>query len=160
MNFQELMQKMAELDQPIAENDNVQEETIDECGMDMSPSMSSKPEQQDSVTMNISMNGSGKGGIRDILDILRNIEGEEDNEMDMPVVIKPMGGMDMGIEKEELANSPDEVYGTVGDVIPSGNDLHASHDSYSDKPYRGDNPMAVESIKTRLDTLYQEIKGR
>lgn len=158
MNFQELMQRMAELDQPIAENDSVQEDTIDECGMDMPSSMPSKPEQQDSVTMNISMNGSGKGGIRDILDILRNLEGEEDNEM--PVVIKPMGNMGMGIEKEELANSPDEAYGSVSDVIPSGDDLHASKDSYSDKPYRGDNPMAVESIRTRLDTLYQEIKGR
>ena len=38
-----------------------------ECG-DMAPQMSA-PKQSDSVTMNVSMNGSGAGGIKDLLDI-------------------------------------------------------------------------------------------
>jgi hypothetical protein len=107
--------------------------------------------------MSVNMSGSGQGGIRDLLDILGNLE-KKDAGGDMPIMIKPMG-MDMSMEKEDLANSPDEVYGDVGDVTATGNDLHSKG---IERPAvaGGGNPMAVESIITRLDSLYQEIKSR
>ena len=50
--------------------------------------------------------------------------------------------------------------GTDNFPIDTGDDLHKPKDSYSDKPYRGDNPMALEGIKNRLDTLYNNIKNQ
>lgn len=162
MNFQELMQRMVDLDQPTTEEtteDILQDSDVEECGM--SPGPMSNPGQQDSVNMSVNMSGSGQGGIRDLLDILGNLE-KKDAGDDMPIMVKPMGmdiGMNMGMEKEELANSPDEVYGDVSDVTATGNDLHSKG---IEKPAvaGGGNPMAVESIITRLDSLYQEIKSR
>ena len=61
-------------------------------------------------------------------------------------------------EVEEFINSPDEKYAPVAAVTASGDDLHRSKDSYSDKPYRGDNPM--ESLKTKLESLYNDLKSR
>jgi hypothetical protein len=97
MNFNELFQKMRELDQPVGEelkggqkkldvdkdgdieaddlkdlrDKKVDEELVDECGMG---SMTSPEGQQDNVNMSVNMSGSGSGGIRDLLDILRNLE--------------------------------------------------------------------------------------
>jgi hypothetical protein len=61
---------------------------------------------------------------------------------------------------DEYANSPDVAMGTDNFPIDTGDDLHKPKDSYSDKPYRGDNPMALEGIKNRLDTLYNNIKNQ
>ena len=116
--------------------------------------------------MNISMNGSGSGGIRDLMDILRNLEKDgpdhhdHDDELDLKI-----GGPALMMKKEpvlgdEYSNSPDVQMGQDNFPIDHGDDLHKSKDSYSDKPYRGDNPMALESIKTRLDSLYNNVKSR
>ena len=207
MNFQELMARIAELDQPVQESekakqdydgdgeiesgkdeymgsrdkaikqamnkkdesldqlaDEVQQE-MDECGMGPM-SMPSMNKQQDTVSMNISMNGSGSGGIRDLMDILRNLEKDgpdhhdHDDELDLKI-----GGPALMMKKEpvlgdEYSNSPDVQMGQDNFPIDHGDDLHKSKDSYSDKPYRGDNPMALESIKTRLDSLYNNVKSR
>ena len=103
MNFNELFQKMRELDAPVAEelkggqkkldvdkdgdieaddlkdlrDKKVDEEVVDECGMGPMSGMSQG--QQDNVNMSINMNGAGPGGIRDLLDILRNIEQGSDD---------------------------------------------------------------------------------
>lgn len=206
MNFQELMQRLADLDQPIKEEDKqaskdydgdgevesgkdeylgskdkaikkamgkqdesldqladeVQQE-MDECGMGPM-SMPSMNKQQDNVSMNVSMNGSGSGGIRDLMDILRNLEkgdiGHDDHSGDdeiMPgisiVKKEPMIG-------DEYANAPDVELGADNFPIDTGNDLHRPKDSFSDKPYRGDNPMALESLKNRLNVLYNDIKNQ
>lgn len=164
MNFNDLYKKIASLDTPVSEN---VESTVEECGMPPTASMPA-PKQSDSVTMNVSMNGSGAGGIRDLMSILKSIEdGDEekmsdfelddkdDDGMDMPLIIKTHKAGDM-IEKEAFANSPDEQYGSTADVTPSGDDLHKSKGAYV-KAAGGDNPMA---IKTRLESLYQEIKNR
>jgi hypothetical protein len=43
-----------------------------------------QPKQQDSVTMSINMNGNGSGGIRDLMNILKNIEQEmPSNDVDV-----------------------------------------------------------------------------
>lgn len=211
MNFQELMARMVELDQPVQESDKADkdydgdgeiesgkdeymgakdkaikqamskkdesldvladelEQDMDECGMGPM-SMPSMNKQQDNVSMNVSMNGSGSGGIRDLMNILRNLENGDDSmdhdhgdhDMDPPGIDMP--GM-MVMKKEpvlgdEYANSPDVQVGQDNFPIDHGDDLHKSKDSYSDKPYRGDNPMALESYKTRLHSMYEDIKNR
>jgi hypothetical protein len=153
MNFQELMQRMAELDQP------VQEEKLDveeECGMGPGPMSMSSPGQQDSVNMSVNMSGSGSGGIKDLLDILRNLEKDDGMGDEMPIMIKSLGD---GVEQEALANSPEETYGDVADVTATGDDLH-SKGLEAPAANGGGNPMAMESLTTRLSNLYQEIKSR
>jgi hypothetical protein len=220
MNFEQLFQKMRELDQPVQEadkadkdydgdgevesgkdeymgsrdkaikkatdeNDETKEsldqladevqQDMDECGMGPMSMPSSMNKQQDTVSMNVSMNGSGSGGIRDLMDILRNLEDgpshSHDHDMEPSMDIGP--DMDIGMptpklmisKKEpilgdEYANSPDVQMGQDNFPIDTGDDLHKPKASYSDKPFRGDNPMAVESIKNRLDSLYNNIKNQ
>lgn len=159
MNFNDLYRKIASFDTPVSESADVQ---VDECGGPMPP-MPSAPKQTDSVTMNVSMNGSGAGGIKDLLDILKNIE-EKDEEIDlekevdgmeMPMIVKSHEAVEE-LEQEALANSPNELYGSTDEVLPSGDDLHKSKDAYP-KAAGGDNPM---NLKARLESLYQEIKNR
>lgn len=218
MNFQDLMRKMVELEQPVSEENKadkdydgdgevesekdevwgsrmkaakkagkMEEEVVDECGMpgmdNMPSGMMGAPKQQDSVSMNVSMNGSGAGGIRDLMSILRNIEhGEEGHgsEMDieperfgdgdMDVIVQKHGGMEKGIEiDDDFANQPDEMYGNMDSVTGTGNDIH-SKGKEAPKVNGGGNPMPVESgktyklpsgdLKVRLESLYQEIKSR
>lgn len=194
MNFQELLQRISQLDQPVNEEPNegnafsgaldaardsgkdefevdgktfkVKEDEVDECGMDMGPGNPMK--QQDNVSMNVSMNGSGSGGIKDLLDILRNIENGSGSEGDLEKMIGVMSHPDneplIGDETtvDEFANSPadtgmaDPVYAPADAATPSGDDLHRAHGAYP-AAQRGDNPMA---IRERLETLYQEIKAR
>lgn len=59
-------------------------------------------------------------------------------------------------ENESYANSPDEKVSAYRD--PAGDDLHKRKSSYSDKPFRGDNPMAVENLRSDLAKLYKQIK--
>ena len=118
MNFNELFQKMRELDRPVGEElkggqkkldvdkdgdiegddladlrakKEVDEDVVDECGM--SP-MSTSQSQQDNVNMSINMSGSGSGGIRDLMNILRDLDGNSDGGMDdeMGVIIDKMSG--------------------------------------------------------------------
>ena len=190
MNFNELFQKMRELDQPVTEEPNegnafsgaldaakdagkdefevdgktfqVKEDDVEECGMGPMPSMNQ--EQQDTVTMNLSMNGSGSGGIRDLLDILKNIDGEDGGEEQLGKLMGKMGKEpiigDADMPMDEYANSPDEAYGTVGDVTPTGNDLH-SKGAEAEKVNGGGNPFGVdEDLVNRLASMYESIKLR
>lgn len=128
-----------------------------ECGGDMPPSPQLQ-KQDDQVSMTVNMSGSGSGGIKDILDILRNIEsgsndhhmGDDDDDGEIMII-------DDEPEMEEYANTPEEKYSTLRSIIRSGDDMHKSKQSYSDKPYHGDNPMAV---KEKLESLYKFVKSR
>lgn len=213
MNFQELMARMAELDQPVRESEKAEKDydsdgeiespkdevwgsrakaaaksgtpfkeenvektfeqgieeiadEMDECG-GMMGSMSTPSKQQDNVSMNVSMNGSGSGGIRDLMNILRNLEqghdhSDDDSDKDGGLLIK--NPMSLGAEPvlgDDYANSPNAQVATDNQFpVDHGNDLHKPKSSYSDKPYRGDNPMAVEGIKNRLHTMYEQMKNQ
>jgi hypothetical protein len=202
MNFNELFQKMRELDAPVAEelkggqkkldvdkdgdieaddlkdlrDKKVDEDLVDECGMDM-PSMGA-PKQQDNVSMNISMNGSGPGGIRDLMDILRDIEnGPGDDSMDdeMGVIINKMAGDKgdrevplIGMDEAEAggfdqaSTTPDPKIAPTSAAFPKGNDIHSKGGNEMPKAHGGGNPytMAAENLIPRLSSLYQEVKSR
>ena len=60
---------------------------------------------------------------------------------------------------EDYANEPEEEYMGIDAVLPSGDDLHKSKQSYP-ATAGGDNPMNVESIKDRLYAALNEKKGK
>jgi hypothetical protein len=202
MNFNELFQKMRELDQPVIEEPNEgnaygqavqnttpgeeikidgkgtgdikrEEVVTDECGMGPMGQMNA---QQDNVNMSVNMNGAGAGGIRDLLDILKNLDGgsgEHGDAHDLGDLIDKMDGPDMpapvsmkkpivvgdDMPVDEFANEPDEMYAPVQAVTPTGNDIHSKGAEFP-KVNGGGNPMAMESLVSRLDSLYQEVKSR
>ncbi len=150
---------------------------LKECGANMMPQAGAAK----SVTMNVTMNASSGEGIRELLGVLSNFESTSSDgpaPMEMPMVMNPTSGhsldkgpvgaddsmgdtmddsgeSDMGDFEEDYANSPDEDYGTVGDVInPPSDDLNSPHQSYKNNPLGGDNKMA-ENIAQRLLAQYK-----
>ena len=162
MNFEELMKKMKSIDEG---------QSVEECGS-MPIGIGSPPEQQDNVTMNVSMNGSGAGGIRDLMSILKNIEGggQEHDHTDilvgepseqepiMGAMVQAMGnehGMGEEYENSVEGGSEPEVYG-IDAVTQTGDDL-ASKGEEEPKVNGGGNPMQ-EALVSRLAQMYDEIK--
>lgn len=159
MNFSELYNRIR----------SIEEGTVTECG-DMPMAISSLSgghnEQQDNVTMNVSMNGAGKGGIRDLMDLLKNIEdvqsGGDHDGVDVLLTApgeEEFGGAEEEHEMgEEYANSPEEVTHDVDAVTATGDDL-ASKGKEAPKMNGGGNPMQ-ESLAAKLHELYNEVKSR
>jgi hypothetical protein len=176
MNFHELTQRLR-----IIENGGVAE-----C-MPIplpTPMHSEPPKQQDNVTMNVSMNGSGAGGIKDLMNILRNIEhgglGQDDDSDKDPMFTEPhhVGSMDAifgdmeeasepitGSEvdddkdQEEYANRPDRTTYNIDTITRHGDDIHSKGDIKRLKVSGGENPLQ-ESLVEKLSNLYNEIKLR
>jgi hypothetical protein len=171
MNFYDLSAKLRAID----------ESTVAECG-DMMPMIAHAPQQSDSVTMNVSMNGSGAGGIKDLMDILRNIEQAADDQEE-PMVAEPhsmAGDVDVVLDTDEDmladpnkqqggAGAGDESYGNsapggsdarrfdVDAVTRTGNDMHSKGDVKRLRVNGGENPLQ-EGLVERLTAMYQEIK--
>lgn len=152
MNFEELSKKLK----------SIEEGSVEECGMPMMPG---SPKQSDSVTMNISMNGSGAGGIKDIIDILKNIEhGGSDmhgpRDDDDEVVVGSPKGIEVHTD-EEFGNSLDGASDTeefpLDVMFRKGNDL-ASKDAEALKVNGGGNPMQ-EALIRKLSEHYNSIKN-
>ena len=149
MNFKDLMTKL----QHIEENTE-----INECGGEESHT------QADSTTMSVSMNGSGKGGIRDLMNILRNIESGETEPSHNKTDHALFGDGEEMEADESYENSVDggseaNVYG-IDAVTVTGNDMH-SKGKEAPKQAGGGNPWNVsEELTTRLRTLYNEVKLR
>lgn len=161
----------------------VDESFIEGCGMDMPGSMMGMrtPPQQDSVSMNLSMNGAGANGIRDLMDILRNLDGDEGGQMDlempgmdhghdgmdseMPIIMKALGGDqgNSGHDEEERMPLGDEMYYGIDAVTQpqGGGDLNRPKQTFP-KVAGGDNPMQpmAERIAEQLRGLYSDIKLR
>lgn len=161
--------------------EKVDEEVVDECGMmggmeNMPSGMMGQPKQQDSVTMNVSMNGAGAGGIRDLLNVLKDIQdGDEGHaEPDADNMGGPsdhdadnMGGDDMGMGADTLlkknidsmagaidddfANGapgdPGPKIGSMGMMTHDGDDLHKEKRAYP-KAADGDNAMQLKGEQT------------
>ena len=152
--------------------------TVEECGaMPMSsPVMSSQ--QGTPVTMNISLNASGKDNVDELMALLKGaglspqaapaMGPSEPPDMGAlrAMVMKPeMPDMDdeddeIEVSKEEWDNSPEEQY---GDHETMTKDLSGgiNRQKKQFKPAaKGDNPMAVESVKERLWAALNEKKAK
>ena len=181
MNFQDLLAKIKKIDEDeelltAANAPTPTETSVEECGMDMMPmGHMSAPKQSDSVTMNVSMNGSGAGGIRDLLNVLKDIQdgpehdvhgadnGDGDGEYDILI------GEPEEESYEETVNdggfgsattNPDETTLNINSILPTGDDMH-SKGGEAEKVNGGGNPMNVsESLVKQLAAHYESIKGR
>ena len=150
MNFADLYKKLQAIEEnaPVAPV-HTDSPGVEECGGMMSP----RPEQQDNVTMNVSMNGSGKGGIRDLMAILKNIEdsgptpGNHDHEHDMIVGMEDF--------KNSMADASGQHTMGIDAVTATGDDMH-SKGMEAPKVNGGGNPMQ-EEISQRLQKMYQTM---
>jgi hypothetical protein len=155
MNFQDLYKKIRSIDEntevPVIEpmpvvdasgGAGASDESVGECGM-MPPmgamAPNTPPPQQDTVSMNVSMNAQGAGGIRDLMNVLKDIQDgpdhgpadaltgqphpaeiDADPELDITMpdrhddeeadVQVVHVGNDDELEKEAFVNEPDEQY--------------------------------------------------
>jgi hypothetical protein len=87
MNFNDLMAKMRELDQPVPETIQapVQEAPVDECG-DMSPApmgMDSKPDTPP-PSMSVNINAQGMDDIGELMKLLTKVNPDMINQKDAP----------------------------------------------------------------------------
>lgn len=105
----------------------------------------------------------------DVVNLIRKLAGMDtvETEMPMPAVVDaiPVDAEEVPMDQEEpdfevaeerdieYTNTPREETAGLDAAIPSGNDMHRAKKSYSDKPYRGDNPMAVE------DSLWESYES-
>ena len=85
----------------------------------------------------------------------------------------PFGDDEEGSEEDDeeneafgnSVNGSEPEYGGIDDVVRDGDDLNKPKKSFSDKPYRGDNPMATEGtdlraqIRAELLRRLNEAKG-
>ena len=119
------------------------------------------PAQSDSVTMNVSMNGSGDGGIRDLMNILKGIENVGEPHADHDAVDVVFGG-EMEPEMEAFANSMAGASGQQTFPQSAVTDI-GSNSGRGDHEVRkangGGNPynQVSEELVNRLSNLYQEI---
>jgi len=148
------------------------EKGMEECGMPGMGGMPSgmmgmgSPKQPDSVSMNLSMNANGAGGIRDLMDILRNLEnGDHSHEMphDMPgeadAIVVGMGE-EQGAGFGQATTEPNTHTYDVDTMTGMGNDIHSKGEEFA-KVNGGGNAMTVsETLVNRLSSLYQEVKLR
>ena len=139
---------------------------VEECGM---PVAIGGPAPQDNhVTMNISMNGTGSDGVRNLMNILKDIENGEtkphmghEHEPEAPL----MGSMvrAMGQEEDVGEEYENSMYGHDGttefgmDAITQTGDDLASQGKGALKHNGGENPMH-ESLVNRLSQMYAAIK--
>jgi hypothetical protein len=169
MNFQDIYNKIKALDETqdlpsssVATDQELYDTDVEECGMpgmtNMPSGMMGSPKQQDNVTMNVSMNGSGAGGIRDLMSILKDLEGGQSRgDKDMIIGVGETGS-DGGFG--DATTSPNQRTAPISAVVPTGNDIH-SKGAEAEKVNGGGNPFNVdESLVARLSTLYTEVKSR
>lgn len=136
---------------------------IDECG-DMPGALMQSPGQSDSVNMSVNMNGSGAGGIRDLMAILKNIEdagaddGTSGDDADTLFgIAEPEVSMDLD---DSFANEPQPEVAGIDAVTPTGDDMHSKGEE-AEKANGGGNPMGLdEALVAKLQNHYDEVKLR
>ena len=152
MNFTELYKKIDALDKGI-------DTQINECACDeMGPEH--QPKQQDNVNMNITINGQGSGGIRDLMDILRNIDTSgEPQHHDKPL----QGSSDVMVSEPSIEHEPVRI--DLGDeqlipeMEPAVIELEPTEevmdDSYANSVEGGSNPkkFGIEAVIGMGDDL-------
>ena len=173
MNFTDLYKKITNIDNGLNESELV------ECPCEEGPM--AHPKQQDSVNMNVSINGQGANGIRDLMDILKNIdkvdgsekhdilvgepeqtEPDQDDSDEVVFDIEPTHDDEEPLMTDDYENSPigasdAAVYG-ISAVTAMGDDLF-SKGKGAKKANGGENPWNVdESLINHLNSLYEQVK--
>lgn len=187
MNFKDLAERLHAIEKGsnTLNNDGL---PVEECGDMPTPAMASieheKPSQPDNVTMNVSMNGSGAGGISDLMKILRNIEAGEEELAAEPEIAEPheLGDIDGVLAGEELkvqeageetvvghdvdhdkdhsiANRPDRTTYNIDTITRHGDDIHSKGDVKRLKVNGGENPLQ-EGLVSKLMDHYNQVKSR
>ena len=113
MNLQDLMTRLKSIEEnapPVAPV-HTDETPTEECGMPIAVG-EMNPRQQDNVTMNVSMNGTGAGGISDLMKILRNIEQSDNADPHQHDVSKMFAQPG---HAEPLIGQEEEMEETIGD---------------------------------------------
>jgi hypothetical protein len=183
MNLQDLMTKLRGIEEgaevaPVHTDASADSEGIiiggPMGGMLGGMSQPEQPKQQDSVTMNVSMNGAGSEGIKDLMSILRNIETGQSAHHDAEHNHEePMLGDDnfeetMGDNGQTFGNSAHGDSGThvhgVDVVTATGDDMHSKggsnpHHSPGNNTLR-QSTTVHEGLVDKLQNLYNEIKTR
>lgn len=115
MDFLNLYKKIQSLDEGLSQGNMMPQATsappsqpVNECGAMGECGMSPEPQkQQDSVSMSVNMNANGAGGIRDLMDILKNIEKQVDTpdfDHDSDDIVIGAPNMDIDEIESEVAN--------------------------------------------------------
>lgn len=174
MNFQDLLTKLQQIDQPTTGDQPTTEDAALECGMP-GPSMTSTPDTPP-PSMSINLNAQGLDNIEELMALIKAVNPSMDTPMSPSISVEPMKMLPMDIDHEdereetdEWANTPDTDVKDADSVLIKGDDLHKAKKSFSGKPYRGDNPMAAgayeskeqlrASIKEELSRRLSEAKG-
>ena len=156
MNFNELYRKIAAIDkQPTSD-------IAETCGMSpMSSPMSSPMPQQDNVNMNVNMSGSGAGGIRDLMAILKNIEDGDQQQVSPSIAggLEISGDMD-STGGDELAQMLRLTGQDDGSDNMSDKEMIPGNDNSSDGPELDDEPedeFKDESFVNEPDENYNDV---
>jgi len=143
-------------------------ESLEECG-DMMPmgmmGMSGPQGQQDNIDMNITLHGSGSGGVRDLMNILRNIESSDNKDVHGHDVSKIFGGnITAGFDEEmsdggfgDASTTPDPTVGSIDAVTDIGAPINGGDHRKRQAGLPQGAPMH-ETLVDRLSALYNEIK--
>jgi len=155
MNFNELYRKIAEIDK------RPTSDIAETCGMSpMSSPMSSPMPQQDNVNMNVNMSGSGAGGIRDLMAILKNIEdGDQQVSPSIAGGLEISGDMD-STGGDELAQMLRLTGQDDGSDSMSDKEIIPGNDNSSDGPKLDDEPedeFKDESFVNEPDENYNDV---
>jgi len=139
MNFNDLYKTIRAIDEnaqpvaPVHTDAPAEEEGIEIIGGPMGlPGMmghQEPPKQQDNVTMNVSLNGSGSGGVRSLMNILKDIEdgGDSDNghalfgephdgDAEEPIMGDMVKAMSHDQDEEECYTGMEEEMGDAGET--------------------------------------------
>jgi len=133
-------------------DESMHEDPVEECGP-----MGSPGSQPDNVSMNVSLNGSGAGGIRDLMNVLRSIEhgdgSDSGNDISDKIALK------LNSENESFDNEPNPSYkDTTYMTRDLAGGLNKEHRQYK-REYPGDNPMTVKKLEHKLGQMYESFKN-
>ena len=194
MNLNDLISKLRIIESnevaPVHTDGPAEEEGIEIIGGPMGGMMggmghSEPPKQQDSVSMNVSLNGAGAQGVRDLMNILHNIEQGVDhtdhsdehdhNEPIMGDMVDAMADEQMQFQPEqgleEVQDDDGQTWGNsaygdsghhthdIDSITMHGDDMNSKGSREPHKRQGGGNPYPMnETLVAKLQAHYDSIK--
>jgi hypothetical protein len=155
MDLKQLMQTMKSIEEGC-------DPAIEECGGMPAAIIQGEQPHEDTLNMNLTINSKGADGIRDLIDVLKGIGGNEPKD-------SPQDGERLfGTDDEEHAivigdNYENSINGDAGEkVFPLDALIHQGDkkDREAHKVNGGGNPQVHEALIQNLSALYEEIKSR